>query len=163
MSVARLGPGGVALLMICGHSQQASSAGGNQVQTTLEVRHVSVSISRTPQEVYRFTSKVENLLRWATGLGKSIQNVNGEWIVNGPIGRVKVRFVEQNALGVLDHDVVLESGETVHNPVRVVPNGAGSEVVFSLFRRPGVSERQFAEDARTVAKDLGLLKSLIEN
>jgi hypothetical protein len=33
----------------------------------------------------------------------------------GLIGTVKVRFTERNALGVLDHDVALPSGATVHN------------------------------------------------
>jgi hypothetical protein len=33
----------------------------------------------------------------------------------------------------LDHDVTLPSGETLSNPMRVVPNGTGSEVVFTLF------------------------------
>ena len=36
-------------------------------------------------------------------------------------------------LGVPDHDV-LESGVTVHNPIRVVPNGSGSTVIFTLMR-----------------------------
>ncbi len=61
------------------------------------------------------------------------------WIADGPLGRVKVRCVERNDFGVLDHDVVLESGVTIHNPIRVVPNGAGSEVTFTLLRQPGVS------------------------
>ena len=34
--------------------------------------------------------------------------------------------------GVLDHDVTLPSGETVHNPMRVIPDGDGCEVVFTL-------------------------------
>jgi hypothetical protein len=128
----------------------------------LEVRHVSVSINRAPEEVYRFASDPRNLPRWATGLGGSISNVGGEWIADGPIGRVKVRFVERNSFGVLDHDVVLESGLTVHNPIRVVPNGTGSEVIFSLFRQPEVSGEKFAEDAQWVEKDLRILKSLLE-
>jgi hypothetical protein len=128
----------------------------------LEVRHISVSINRAPEEVYRFVSDPQNLPRWATGLGGSISNVDGEWIADGPIGRVKVRFVERNSLGVLDHDVVLESGLTVHNPIRVIPNGTGSEVIFSLFRQPEVSEEKFAEDAQWVEKDLGILKTLLE-
>lgn len=128
----------------------------------LEVRHVSVSINRTPEAVYEFAAAIENLPRWAAGLCDTVRNVNSEWTANGPLGTVKVRFVERNALGVLDHDVVLESGAMIDNPIRVVPNGQGSEVTFTLFRRPDISARDFAADARAVEKDLRTLKSLLE-
>lgn len=131
-------------------------------QSPLEVRHISVSIDRPPAEVYRFASTIENLPRWATGLGESIRQVDGAWIAESPMGKVQVRFAERNEFGVLDHDVVLESGETIHNPMRVVPNGAGSEVSFTLFRQPGVSAEKFAEDAMWVEKDLRTLKRLLE-
>jgi hypothetical protein len=45
----------------------------------------------------------------------------------------------------------------------VLPNGAGSEIVFTLFRRPGVSAAQFAQDAEAVEKDLHTLKRLLES
>ncbi len=79
------------------------------------------------------------------------------------MGNATVRFVERNRLGVLDHDVTVASGETVHNPIRVIPNGTGSEVVFTLFRLPGVSAAQFDADANAVEKDLRTLKRLLED
>jgi uncharacterized protein YndB with AHSA1/START domain len=131
---------------------------------TLEVRHITVSINRTPQEVYRFAAKPENMPRWAAGLAGSLEKEGDKWIARGgPVGqRIEVRFTPPNELGVLDHDVVLESGETVHNPVRVVRNGAGSEVTFTLFRRPGVTDEELARDARAVNEDLQTLKGLLE-
>ena len=73
-----------------------------------------------------------------------------------------VRFAAPNAFGILDHDVVLESGATFHNPMRVLPNGDGSEVVFTLFRLPGMSDAQFAADAGAVERDLRELEALLE-
>jgi hypothetical protein len=132
-------------------------------RTPMEVLHVSVSVSSPPQAVYGFAAEVENLPRWAAGLCTTIRKVGGEWIAEGPAGKVKVRFAERNAFGVLDHDVVLESGATVHNAIRVVPNGAGSEVTFTLLRQPGVPAEQFAEDAQAVERDLRALKALLED
>jgi hypothetical protein len=132
------------------------------MRTFPAVRHVSVSIDRPPSEVYAFAADPENLPRWARGLSGSIEEVNGEWIAQSPMGRVKIRFVARNALGVLDHDVVLESGETVHNPMRVVASADGSELVFTLFRRPGMGEEAFAADAGAVEDDLRTLKGLLE-
>jgi hypothetical protein len=73
-----------------------------------------------------------------------------------------VRFAAPNDLGVLDHDVILPSGATVHNPMRVVPDGPGSTVIFTLLRLPGVSEAKFTHDAKWVEKDLTTLKELLE-
>jgi hypothetical protein len=128
----------------------------------LEAKTISVSILRSPQEVYAFASDGENLPRWASGLGSSVRSVDGGWVADGPLGRITVRFAPPNELGVLDHDVVLPSGTTVHNPMRVVPNGPGSTVTFTLLRLPGVSEEKFADDARWVEKDLTVLKGLLE-
>jgi hypothetical protein len=145
---------------------QAARAGGGRPVTEskslLQVRHVSVSIGRPPDAVYAFAATIENLPKWAAGLSKTLRNVNGEWIVDGPVGTVKVRFSERNTLGVLDHDVVLPSGAVVHNAIRVVPNGTGSEVTFVLLRQPGVTDAAFEDDARAVERDLRTLKALLE-
>lgn len=131
--------------------------------TASDVRHISVAIDRSPREVYDFASKPENVPRWARGLAGSIENVGGEWIAKSPMGTVKVRFVEPNAFGVLDHDVTLESGVSVHNPMRVVAREGGrSEVIFTLFRRPEISDAEFEADATAVQRDLRALKELLE-
>jgi len=82
--------------------------------------------------------------------------------MEAPFGKVRVSFAEKNAFGVIDHDVTLESGVTVHNPMRVMPNGEGSEFLFTLIRQPGMSDEQFAKDKAAVEKDLHALKNLLE-
>ncbi|MGH9201007.1 MAG: SRPBCC family protein [Vicinamibacterales bacterium] len=128
----------------------------------LEVRNVSVSIHRSPRDVYAFITNGENVPRWAAGLGTKIRRVDGEWLAQGPIGSVRVRFAPPNDLGVADHDVVLATGGTVHNPIRVVPNGAGSTVIFTLMRQPGVSQQQFNQDAKAVQRDLETLNTVLQ-
>jgi hypothetical protein len=78
------------------------------------------------------------------------------------MGKVRIAFAERNNFGVLDHDVTLQSGVTIHNPMRVLPNGAGSEVVFSVFHRPETSDAKFMEDTKWVEKDLRTLKAVLE-
>jgi hypothetical protein len=46
--------------------------------------------------------------------------------------------------------------------MRVVPNGEGSEFVFTLIRRPEMSDDQFAKDKAAVENDLKTLKELLE-
>jgi hypothetical protein len=112
--------------------------------------------------VYAFASEPANLPRWASGLSSGIEEIDGEWVAESPMGRVRVALTARNDLGVLDHDVTLPSGETVHNPMRVLANGDGSEVVFTLYRRPGVSDAEYEADAAAVAADLERLKALLE-
>lgn len=116
----------------------------NSMEATPGIRHISVSINRPLNEVYDFASNPENLPKWATGLGGSIKNVDGEWIADSPMGKIKIRFAEQNKFGILDHDVILESGMRVSNPMRVVARGSGSEVIFTLFRQPDMTDEKFA-------------------
>jgi Polyketide cyclase / dehydrase and lipid transport len=128
-----------------------------------DVHHISVSIARPPAEVYDFAADPRNLPRWAAGLARSeVRMAGDEWIADSPLGKVRVRLAQRNPFGVMDHDVTLESGVTVHNPMRVVPNGEGSEFVFTLIRRPGMSAGQFAEDRAAVEHDLKTLKDLLE-
>jgi hypothetical protein len=70
------------------------------------------------------------------------KRVNEEWIAESPMGTVKVKFAEKNKFGVLDHDVTLSSGAKFYNPMRVFPNNDGSELVFTVYRRPDVSDRR---------------------
>lgn len=128
-----------------------------------EAQHVSVYIARSPAEVYEFASDPTNLARWAAGLARSeVRRDGDDWVADAPFGTVRVRFVARNSLGVIDHDVRLASGITVHNAMRVIPNGDGSEVVFTVIRQSGMSDEQFGKDKTAVEHDLKTLKKLLE-
>ena len=129
---------------------------------TFKSRYVSISISRSVDEVYDFVSNPQNLPLWAGGLSGSIKNVNGDWVAESPMGTVKIRFADKNRFGVLDHDVTLPSGETFYNPMRVISNGDGSELVFTLYQRQGMTDRDFEKDEQQIETDLERLKTLIE-
>lgn len=127
-----------------------------------ESRTLSITIACPPRKVYEFVSNPESLPHWATGLDKSVRKSGAGWIVDTPQGPAQIRFVEKNYFGVLDHYVKLSSGVEVYVPMRVVPNGSGSEVIFTLFKTPEMSDKQFAEDAGMVERDLKALKSVLE-
>jgi hypothetical protein len=91
-----------------------------------------------------------------------MERVDGRWYADSPMGRVAVTFAAPNPWGVLDHDVELPSGEVVTNPMRVVPNGPGADLVFTVQRRPGVGDAEFAADVEAVAADLRTLKRVLE-
>lgn len=125
-------------------------------------RHVSISINHPANKVYEFASNPENLPKWAAGISGSVKNVNGDWIAESPMGRIKVKFADKNRFGILDHDVTLPSGETFYNPMRVFPNKDGSELIFTLYQRSGMSDKDFRNDEKQIKADLEKLKVLIE-
>jgi hypothetical protein len=130
---------------------------------SLESRHVAVRVARPAADVYAYASDPAHLPAWAHGLSGSVRQEGGAWVADSPMGRVTVAFAPPNPFGVLDHDVTLPTGETFHNPVRVLPDGdSASEVVFTLRRSPAMTEEDFARDAATVLADLERLRELLE-
>ncbi|MBN9420672.1 MAG: SRPBCC family protein [Candidatus Eremiobacteraeota bacterium] len=124
--------------------------------------HLAIRIRRSADEVYDYVSNPENLPEWAAGLGGSVEQRDGVWWAESPMGEVQVSFVEANAFRVADHTVTLPDGQRVLNPMRVLEHAEGCEVVFSLFRRPEMSSADFERDGQTVEADLARLKSLLE-
>ena len=124
--------------------------------------HLAVSIDRPAAEVYDYARDPARLPEWAAGLAGGIALVDGEWVADSPMGRVVVRFAERNPFGVLDHDVTLPGGTTVTNPLRVLPDGEGCEVVFTLRRAAATTDAEFAADAAAVTADLATLNRVVE-
>jgi len=130
---------------------------------TYPARHISLAIERDPGEVAAFAGDPANLPLWAAGLSAGIRLEGGRWITDSPMGVVEVAFCGPVDLGILDHDVTLPDGAVVHNPMRVLRNAEGSEVVFTLYRLPGVAEEEFERDAALVEADLKRLRALLES
>ena len=76
---------------------------------------------------------------------------------------MKFRIVAKNEFGVLDHYVSPAPGVEVYVPMRVVQSGQGSEVIFTLFRMPGMTDEQYQKDQSMVRQDLNTLKKTTES
>jgi hypothetical protein len=125
-------------------------------------RTITIGINRTWREVYAFASRPENMAVWASGLGHSLQQLDGKWRAEGPDGPVNVVFTPTNDFGVLDHTVITASGAEIYVPMRVIANGQGSEILLTLFRLGDITDEQFERDAEWVNRDLRTLKTLME-
>jgi hypothetical protein len=127
-----------------------------------ESRHLAAPIERSFADVYEFAADPGNVTAWAPGLASTLKQVDGQWVADSPMGRITIAFTPPNPYGVLDHDVTMPSGEVVHNAFRVLPDGDGAEVVFTVRRRPGMTDDDFARDAAAVTADLLRLKDVLE-
>jgi hypothetical protein len=128
----------------------------------MKSRTLTCSINRPPAAIYEFASNPENLPQWVRSFCLSVRKTGDGWQMETPTGWVGIQFVPANDFGVLDHIVKLPDGQSVMNPMRVVANGEGSEVMFTLFQLPGMSDEQFAQDAGMVEADLSTLKKVLE-
>jgi hypothetical protein len=128
-----------------------------------ESRPVGVVIEAPAEEVYAFVSDPANLPKWAAGLASSaVEEIDGHWFADSPMGRVEVRFAPRNPFGVADHQVTLPGGTVVDNPLRVLVNGDGAEVALTVRRRPGMTLEEWDDDCARVADDLETLRLLFE-
>jgi hypothetical protein len=127
---------------------------------------VSVWIDAAPEVAYAIAADPAQLPRWASGLAEgALRRTADGWVADSPMGEVIIEFAPINEYGVLDHVVRMPSGEAVYNPLRVIPAGEGQarcEVVFTVRRRPGVTDEEFDSDIATVAADLDRLRQLAE-
>jgi len=129
----------------------------------LNSRTITCSINRPPSEVYTFASNPENLPQWVRSFCLSVKKSGDEWQMETPTGWVGFCFVPANEFGVLDHVVTLPDGQSILNPMRVVANGDGCEIMFTLFQLPEMDDQKFVEDAGMVEADLKTLKSVLES
>jgi hypothetical protein len=125
-------------------------------------RTLSVSIARDPDAVYAFIATPPNFPQWAPSFARSVRPNGAAWVVETPEGPMDLAFVPLNPFRVADHSVTVRPGLTILNPIRVLANGDGAEVLFTLFQTPNMTLEQFATDAAMVESDLQALKRLLE-
>jgi hypothetical protein len=128
-----------------------------------ECRTVSVSIQRPPDEVYDYLANPANFPQWSAFVTK-IEPEGSAWRATTPCGTIRIQFEPRNVYRVLDHTVSTAEGKHVHVPMRVIPNGSdASEVLFSVFRQPDMTDEHFVADIKLVRTDLASLKRVLES
>ena len=148
-----------------GKLQWRDFTSGQPGETAMHVQRaevVHISILAPPQQVIAFLGDMNNWKTWAPWIRSVSRSSARDWTLDTEAGPMKVRFVEQNSLGVLDHEVTLASGVMVLNSMRVLANGSGSELVMVVFQSPEASTEQFERDVQAVREDLARIKKVVE-
>lgn len=113
--------------------------------------------------VYEIARDIEHLPHWAKGLANgNLRRISDDIVeLDSPLGRVRTEFLPENALGVLDHTVILPDGIRSYNPLRVTPHPYGAEVTFTVMRLDS-TDAEFERDCQLVQEDLRRLALLSE-
>ena len=122
----------------------------------------TVTIETSPDEVLGFVADGSNLPRWAIGFAKAVER-NGEgWIVTTGQGKVPTTITADPSHGTVDFRMDMGAAGDAAAFARVLPNGAGSEFVFTQFQGPDVSDDVFEQLVAAVHHELAALKALLE-
>jgi uncharacterized protein YndB with AHSA1/START domain len=126
-------------------------------------RTITLSLARPAAEVYEFLLEPRNYPKWAASVGGRFEHVEGrDWRAETPHGQVIIRFAERNSLGVLDHAVFREGETPVLRRGRVVPNGEGAELIYTIFKPDHLDAEVFQSEVAWTRTELEVLKTYLE-
>lgn len=122
---------------------------------------VAVTVAADPAAVYDYLVDPRNLPAWAAGLAKSVEQRDGQWVVDSGNGEWIIEFAPRNTFGVADHVVTQPDGTQQLNPMRVLPNGDGAELLFTLFRAEVQDDDAWQALLEVIAADLQALADIL--
>ena len=146
------------ILLVYGERQPRTANNYNKkvnnipMENTYPVKNINVSINKPAADVYRFASNPENFPKWVEFV-RSVKKDGDYWIGETTLGQLRIKFTPANDFGIIDHHVTLPDGKTVYNPMRVLDNNEGCEFIFTLFRMPGRTDKEYNDDARSLYGD----------
>ena len=121
-----------------------------------------VTIEAAPSSVFEFVANPENLPYWAVGFCRSIRPDTGDrWLVTTASGEVPIEYELNEAARTVDFRFSPVSGLEAVAYSRVVPNGEGTEYVFTQFQFAGMPNNVFEAQVRALADELQVLRGLI--
>lgn len=120
----------------------------------------TISIDAPPHAVLAFVSDPHNLPRWAPAFARTVRPDGDDWIVDSgeAEARITVRVSPEHGtvdlLAAADHDRGAFS--------RIVPNGAGSEYLFTLFFADDTDEATVERQMAVVEEELRTVRGQCE-
>lgn len=126
------------------------------------VKHISISINKSQDEVYRHASNPDLFPEWLEFVQSIARQSGNTWIAQTTIGQLIFEMSPVNEFGVIDQLVTQPDGMRIKNTLRVIANGDGSEVVFTLLQPPDKTSAEFEKDAEAIQADLARLKQMLE-
>ena len=127
---------------------------------------IAVPIQRDYAAAYALLADPRNYPRWSPvpdGLFEAADDSSYLWRVDLPRGRRLMRFCRPNEYGVLDYEIMSETGAPEYVAhLRLIPNEEGAVLVAHYLQRPGLSDEAFASDVEWAMNDLRSVAVVIE-
>jgi hypothetical protein len=120
----------------------------------------AISIAAAPADVLDFLADPHNLPRWAPAFARSVSERDGQLMVDTGQGELPVSVSVSRERGTVD---VLSAVEPrVGAFSRVLPNGDGSEYLFTLLFAPDAEDSAIEAQMAVVDQELEAVRALCE-
>jgi hypothetical protein len=120
----------------------------------------SISIAADPQTVLDVLADPDNLPRWAPAFARSVRTQNGQLLVDTGQGELPILLAVARDQGTVD--IVSAAAPTRGAFSRVLPNGEGSEYLFTLFFASDTDEAAVTAQMAVVDEELEAVRALCE-
>jgi hypothetical protein len=120
----------------------------------------SISIAANPAEVLAFLADPHNLPRWAPAFARSVTERDGQLLVDTGQGELPISLSVSPERGTVD---VLSAAEPrIGAFSRVLPNGDGSEYLFTLLFAPDTDQTAVEAQLAVVDQELEAVRAFCE-
>lgn len=133
-------------------------------QTTQRSDTQAVTVHASAEQLFDFLANPENLPKWAVGFCHAIRRDDADdgcWVIRTAQGEVGIRYVTDRRLGVIDFHISPAPGVEAAAFSRVLPNGTGSEYVFTQVQSPGMPDEVFDGQVAALGEELRILQALV--
>jgi len=118
----------------------------------------AISIAAPPEAVLRVIADPRRLPDWAPGFAQTVEPAGDHWLVSTGDGKARIRVRVSAEHGTVD---LLAAGSPGTGAfMRVLPNRAGSELLFTLFFPRGTEEPVLTAQMATVQEELETVRRL---
>jgi Polyketide cyclase / dehydrase and lipid transport len=120
----------------------------------------SIAIAAPPEAVVELLADGNRLPEWAPGFAPEVQADGDHWLIGSGGGRFKIRIRSSVELGTVDF--LAAADERAGAFGRVIPNGDGSEFLFTLQFPAGTDDETIEAQMRVVEEELEAVRALAE-
>ncbi len=119
-------------------------------------RTISIIVRKKTGDVFDAILQVPSKM-----MSDAKMDAEGWWYFTTLHGKARLKFNENKALGILDHQYIDEESSW-NVPMRVVSSGDFSEVVITLNKPDELSNEQFDQRISEIGKMIVTMKNIIE-
>jgi hypothetical protein len=120
----------------------------------------SIAIAAPPEAVLAILGDARRLPEWAPDFARAVRPDGDGWIVDNGSAEFPIRLRVATELGTVD---ILRRGDPPRGAfARVIPNGDGSEFLFTLVFPKGTDPAAVDAQMTTVERELAAVRALSE-
>jgi uncharacterized protein YndB with AHSA1/START domain len=122
----------------------------------------STTIDAPTGGVFSYLADAANLPSWAPAFATTVEPDGDAWVVGQGDARLGLRILADRERGTVDLRVTPPNGRESTVYMRVLPNGSGSELLFTLFFSDSRTDEELARQAAEVEAELARVRTACE-